>query len=169
MVNPVRVFKHLFMPDWLVRLRFNQRAMQQIESAIAQSEKAHGGEIRFAVEANLSLRDLLANRSARERALDVFSGLRIWDTEQNNGVLIYLLLADHDVEIVADRGINSQVSADEWEQIAQMMESHCRAGEFTTAVLAAIEAISHVLMRHYPATGREVNELSNEPVVISSK
>jgi len=169
MVNITRLIKHLLLPDWLVRVRFKQRNMQQIESAIASSEKAHDGEIRFAVEASLSIRELLANRTARDRALEVFSSLRIWDTEHNNGVLIYFLLADKDFEIIADRGINITVDAREWQDIAEIMEQHCRGGDFVGAVLFGIDAIPRLQMRHFPHTGTTTDELSNEPVIVSGK
>lgn len=169
MVNITRLIKHLFLPDWLVRVRFKQRNLQQIESAIAASEKAHDGEIRFAVEASLSLKDLRANRTARDRALDVFASLRVWDTDHNNGVLIYFLLADHDFEIIADRGINAVVAAKEWQDIAQIMQQHCRGGDFVGAVLFGIEAVTQLQMRHFPYTGTTANELSNEPVIVGNK
>lgn len=169
MVNITRLIKHLFLPDWRVRVRFKPRNMQQIESAIVSSEKAHDGEIRFAVEASLSLKDLWAGCTARDRALDVFSQLRMWDTEHNNGVLIYFLLADHDFEIIADRGMNAKVAPSEWQLIAQTMEQHCRDGDFTGAVLSGIEAVTQLQMRHFPLTGTTADELSNEPVIVCGK
>ena len=169
MVNNARLIKHLLLPDWLVQLRFKARNRQQIESAIVSSEKAHDGEIRFAVEASLSLKDLWAGRTARDRALDVFSQLRMWDTEHNNGVLIYFLLADHDFEIIADRGMNAKVTVSEWQVIAQTMEQHCRNGDLTGAVLVGIEAVTALQMRHFPYTGTTADELSNEPVIVSGR
>lgn len=165
MVNPIRILKHLFMPAWVVRLKFDEPALQQISAAIAATEQVHDGEIRFAVEAALPLADLLAGHDATERAVEVFSRLRIWDTEHNNGVLIYLLLADRDVEIVADRGIYRKVDAREWENIAQLMERHCREGDYVTAVMSGVSAVSRLLAQHYPDHAKAVNELPDEPVV----
>ena len=124
----------------------------------------HRGEIRFAVEDALDGPALLAGQSARERALEVFSQLRVWDTEENNGVLIYLLLADHDIEIVADRGINARVAQDDWEGICRDMEQALRRGEFEKAVVTGIEEASQLLARHFPPRPGDRNELSDRPV-----
>ena len=166
MVNITRLIKHLFLPDWLVRVRFKKHHMQQIASAITESEKMHDGEIRFAVEASLPLADLLKNRSARDRALDVFSNLRIWDTEHNNGVLIYFLLADHDFEIIVDRGFNAKVDARVWPVIAQSMEQHCKDGDYAGAALVGILTITQLQTQYFPNTGKKINELSDEPVIV---
>jgi uncharacterized membrane protein len=126
----------------------------------------HNGQIRFAVEAALDIRPLLCNQSARARAIDVFSFLRVWDTEHNNGVLVYLLLADRDVEIVADRGISRHVVPEEWEQICRNMERSFREGRFEEGVLAGIRAVSAHLTRHHPGQGKRQNELPDAPVVL---
>jgi uncharacterized membrane protein len=138
--------------------------MAAIEQAVARSEATHRGEIRFAVEDALDGAALFAGQSARERALEVFSLLRVWDTEENNGVLIYLLVGDHDIEIVADRGINAKVTAAEWEGICRTMEAGLRRGEFGPAVVAGIEEISRLLARHYPPRQGDRNELPDKPV-----
>lgn len=166
MVNLKRLVKHLFLPDWLVRVRFKKHQMQQIAEAIASSEKLHDGEIRFAVEASLPLADLLRNCSARERGLAVFSKLGIWDTEQNNGVLIYFLLADHDFEIIVDRGFNAKVDPRVWQAIAQSMEQHCKQGDFGGAVLVGILTITQLMTRYFPDTGKSRNELPDQPVIV---
>lgn len=166
MVNITRLIKHLFVPDWLVRVRFKKYPMQQIAVAIAESEKMHDGEIRFAVEASLPLADLLKNRSARDRALDVFSNLRIWDTEQNNGVLIYFLLADHDFEIIVDRGFNAKVDPRVWQAIAESMEKHCKDGDYAGAALVGILTITQLQTRYFPNSGKKTNELPDEPVIL---
>src|SRR5215216_1831269 len=119
-----RIGRHLLEHNWRARRIFTPEVLVAIEAAIKASEATHSGQIRFVVEGALDGAPLFRNQSARERALDVFSRLRIWDTEHNNGVLIYLLLADRDFEIVADRGINANVSAADWEQICRRMESH---------------------------------------------
>jgi uncharacterized membrane protein len=140
--------------------------MRAIEEAIRASEATHHGQIRFAVEAALDVLPLLRNQSARGRAIDVFSLLRVWDTEHNNGVLIYLLLADRDVEIVADRGISSRVGQDQWERICREMEHAFREGRFEEGVLAGIRAVSAHLARYYPGQDKRRNELPDSPVVL---
>lgn len=138
--------------------------LRVVEKAIAESEQRHGGEIRFAVEAALDPVALFRNVTPRERALEVFSELRVWDTEQNNGVLLYLLLADRDVEIVADRGFNAKVGAAEWESVCATMEASLRAGRYEPAVLEGLARISALVAKHYPARAAEPDELPNRPV-----
>lgn len=164
-MNCKRIFKHLLTPAWRIRSALPAQALRSIEAAIRNNETTHSGQIRFAVEAALDLSPILRNVTARERALDIFSDLRVWDTEHNNGVLIYLLLADHDVEIVADRGIHAQVGADEWERICRAMETHFRAHRFEQGVLEGIHAISVHLARHFPG-GEHRNELPDKPVLL---
>lgn len=149
-----------------VRRAFPPAAMTAIEQAIARSETRHRGEVRFAVEAALDVPGLIAGQPARERALEVFSQLGVWDTEENNGVLIYLLLADRDVEIVADRGINALAGPAEWEAICRTMEAALRRGEFEHAVLGAIEAATLLLARHFPPRAGDRDELANRPVTV---
>jgi len=161
-----RLLRHLLTPPWRVRLAFPPRTLHAIEAAIRECEKTHAGEIRFAVESDLHLFALLRGLSARARALDVFSQLRVWDTEHNNGVLIYLLLADHDVEIVADRGVHAHVGAEGWEKICRDMEALFREGKFEEGVLHGIRAVGAHLTRHYPAQGKGRNELEDKPVVL---
>ncbi len=165
-MNPGRILRHLFSPPWRVQRAFPARALGAIEAAIRQSEKNHSGEIRFAVEATLDVLPLLRGQSARERAIDVFSRLRVWDTEQNNGVLIYLLLADHDVEILADRGIHARVGAPEWERICREMEQCFREGRFEEGVVTGIRAVDAHLARHFPRSGKSPNELPDAPLVL---
>lgn len=161
-----RLFRHLASPPWRVRTAFPARTMHAVQSAIRVAEATHYGQIRFAVEAALDVLPLLRNQSARGRAIDVFSLLRVWDTEHNNGVLIYLLLADRDVEIVADRGIASRVAPEEWERICREMERAFRDSRFEEGVLAGIRAVSAHLVRHYPGEGKSRNELPDAPVVL---
>ncbi|HKB83789.1 MAG TPA: TPM domain-containing protein, partial [Burkholderiales bacterium] len=131
-----------------------------------QSEARHGGQIRFAVEHALDTTSLLRGLTARERALDVFSALKVWDTEHNNGVLIYLLLADRNVEIIADRGIHGRVGSDGWEGICREMESAFREKNFEQGVLRGIERVSGLLKSHFPGGRRGPNELPDKPVVL---
>jgi len=164
--NLQRLLRHLLSPPWRVKQVFPARAMHAIEAAIRDSETRHEGEIRFAVEAALDPAPLLGRQSARQRAIDVFSQLRIWDTERNNGVLVYLLLADRDVEIVADRGIHALIGTEEWERICAAMEQAFRHGRFEEGVIAGIRAVSEHLVKHYPRQGYNPNELPNAPVVL---
>jgi len=162
----VRILRHLFMPYWLVRRHFPCQVLANIERAIDESEASHGGEIRFAVEAALDFLPLMRGQQARERALEVFSQLRVWDTEHNTGVLIYLLLADRDVEIVADRGIHALVGEAQWQRICGMMEEEFRLGRFEQGVLAGIGEISALLAQHFPAAAGNPDELPDKPVVL---
>jgi uncharacterized membrane protein len=151
---------------WRVRKIFSPRVLASIEQAIKASEARHAGQIRFVVEGALDGAPLLRNQSARARALDVFSHLRIWDTAHNNGVLIYLLLADREVEILADRGIDALVGPAEWQKICAMMEVEFGKGNFEAGVLAGIEAVTRHLAKHFPKHGAGSNELPDAPVVI---
>ncbi|MCW5622326.1 MAG: TPM domain-containing protein [Burkholderiales bacterium] len=165
-MNLARILKHLFTGPGSVRRVLTPEALAHIEAAIRASEATHRGELRFAAEGALDVPELLRGVGARERAVQVFSDLRVWDTEENNGVLIYLLLAEHDFEIVGDRGIHVHVGAAGWEAIALRMEERFRAGEFERGVLEGMEAITEALRRHFPAQGPNANELPDRPVII---
>ncbi len=145
---------------------FPKDSMRAIEKAIATSEKTHLGEICFVVESNLDVFDIFRKKSAKRRAIEVFSKFQVWDTAQNNGVLIYLLLADHDFEILADRGIHAHVGSEGWEQISYEMERHFRKGDFELGVLHGIAKITEHLDMHFPSDSEDINELSNAPIVI---
>lgn len=166
MIMIKRIFRHLCMTPLHLKRRFSKTIMTHIEQAITTSEAMHAGEIRFAVELNLSISDLLIKKSGRERAFEVFSELRVWDTEYNNGVLIYLLLADHDFEIVADRGICRHVGEAGWQRISHEMERYFKAGHFEDGVLYGIHEIGVLLAQHYPANIKTQNVLPNAPVFI---
>lgn len=161
-----RLVKHLTAARWQAMRRFPKRSMKVIEAAISSSEMRHMGELRFVVEAGLDWPELFSGVTSRERALDVFSSLHVWDTEHNSGVLIYLLLADHKVEIVADRGINARVDRAEWIRICHDMEYKFRMGDFENGVLAGISAISALLQQHYPAQEYKPNELPDRPAIL---
>jgi uncharacterized membrane protein len=161
-----RIGRHLLQHHWRARKIFTPKVLGAIEAAITASEASHSGQIRFVVEGALDGAPLFRNQSARERALDLFSSLRIWDTAHNNGVLIYLLLADRDFEIVADRGIDASVGAAGWEKICGEMEAGFRAGHFERGVIAGIEAVSRLLAQHFPAQPGGRNELPDAPVVM---
>jgi uncharacterized membrane protein YgcG len=161
-----RVLRHVLSPPWRSRTAFPPATLQAIERAIQSSEASHRGQIRFAVETALELLPLLRGVTARERALEVFSALRVWDTEHNNGVLIYVLLADRDVEILADRGLHARLGAADLERICRAMEQAFRAGRFQEGVVAGIEALGSYLARHFPREAPGPNELPDQPVVL---
>jgi uncharacterized membrane protein YgcG len=165
-MNFKRIMRHLSMGRAAVRRVFPPRVLNVIEQAIRATETRHAGQIRFAVEASLELAPLLAGQTAQQRAIEVFSTLRVWDTEHNNGVLIYLLLADHDVEIIADRGIHVRLGQEVWEAICREMEAAFRAGHFEDGVLAGIHAVGEHLSRHFPARNGKSNEMPDRPVVL---
>ncbi len=165
-MNFKRIMKHLSSGRAAIRRAFPHSTLDAIERAIRETEAQHNGQIRFAVEAALELAPLQAGQSARERAVEVFSQLRIWDTEHNNGVLIYLLLADRDVEIVADRGVHARVGQEAWETICQEMEAAFRNGKYEEGVLTGIRSLGRHLAQHYPRAGEKVNELPDRPVLM---
>ncbi|RQQ49018.1 TPM domain-containing protein [Burkholderia stagnalis] len=161
-----RLLRHLLMTRWRVNAAFPRRSLRAIERAVHVSHDAHVGQVRFAVEGALHTNTLLKGTSARARAIDIFSQLRIWDTEHNNGVLIYLLLADRDVEIVADRGIHAKVDSGEWEAICRVMEADFRRGDYQLGVLRGIELVTELLRKHFPVSRPPVDEFPSSPIVM---
>ena len=161
-----RIGKHLVEHRWRVRRIFSPEVLALIEQAIKAGETAHSGQVRFVVEGALDGATLFRDQSPRDRALDIFSQLRIWDTAHNNGVLIYLLLADRDVEIVADRGIDAKVGAAAWETICRSMQADFKADNFAGGVIKGIQAVSQQLATHFPRRGAGPNELPDAPVVL---
>jgi uncharacterized membrane protein len=136
--------------------------------AIRDSERGHRGEIRFAVESALDWPRLWRGVTPAQRALEVFASLHVWDTEENNGVLIYLLLADRHVEIVADRGIDRRVGRAAWEKICRDMETDFRHNDFEMGLIRGIRAVGQHLARHYAGADSQGNELPNKPVILKS-
>jgi uncharacterized membrane protein len=161
-----RIGKHLLAHHWQARRIFPPAILAVIEQAIKAGEATHSGQIRFVVEGALDGAPLLRNQSARERALDIFSQLRIWDTAHNNGVLIYLLLADRNVEIIADRGIDAKVGPAGWAKICNGMEADFKAGNLVSGVIKGIAEVSRQLALYFPKHGAGRNELPDAPVVI---
>lgn len=161
-----RLIRHLLLPDWWRRRRLHAAALQRIRAAVAEAESGRGGELRVAIEASLELAALLRGTSARARALEVFASLEVWDTEENNGVLLYVLLADRDVEIVVDRGIARRVAQAEWEAICQDMEALFRAGRHEEALLTGVRQIGALLAVIYPVGGEAANQLPDSPVLL---
>ena len=161
-----RIGKHLLANRSRVQAAFPPNVLSAIEQAIKASETHHSGQIRFVVEGALDGAPLFRGQTARERALDIFADLRIWDTEHNNGVLIYLLLADRNVEIVADRGINNRVKDSDWQSICRDMEAQFRDGKYERGAILGIEGVTQHLAEHFPKHGKNTNELPDAPVVI---
>ena len=165
-MNIKRILKHLSFSRAAMRRAFPPASLKRIEHAIAEMEQTHAGQIRFAVESALEIRPLFDGQTARERAIEVFSHLRVWDTEHNNGVLVYLLLADRDVEIIADRGVHAKLGQSTWEAVCRDMEAAFRRGQFEEGVIDGIRSVGTHLARHYPHTGTKINELPDKPVLI---
>ena len=161
-----RAIRHVLTDQWSVRRAFPPAAMRAIREKIGEQEKRHGGEVRFAVEASLPVPQLWRGQDARSRAVELFGQLRVWDTEHNSGVLIYLLLADQRVEIVADRGIHHKVGDTVWKAICGEMQRAFAGGRFEQGVGLGVAAISDLLAAHYPPPEDDSNELPNEPVVL---
>ncbi len=151
----MRWLRHIFAPS--AQRRFPAACMDAIAAAVTASERSHTGQIMVAVEADLPLEALWRGHSARQRAEQAFAQLRTWDTEANNGVLIYLLLAEHAIEVVADRGLRSRVPEECWAEVCRRMQQFLREGQHEAAVLAGIEAVTELLAEHFrPRTVRSM-------------
>lgn len=162
-----RVLRHLAMTPWRQRRHFGPAVLAAIERAVAACEQQHAGEIRVAIEAALSPLAVLRGQTPRQRAQQVFADLGVWDTEHNNGVLIYVLLADRDVEIVADRGVgDARVPAAQWQDCCRLIESEFRAGRYEQGLIAGIRACADVLGRYPPPRPDYGNELPDTPVLL---
>ncbi len=167
MAGGSRYWRHIVSDHHTVRRIFSAAALARIEHAIAESEKTHGGQVVFAVEAALPLARIHHEITPRQRALEVFGLLRVWDTEHNNGVLIYLLLADHDVEIVADRGVANASGDAPWRAICADIERACAADRYVDGVIGGIHATAAVIAQRFPYDPSSVrNELPDKPVVL---
>jgi len=145
---------------------FPPDVMQEIQHAIAEGERHHDGEICFAVEARLPLHSLVAGHGARARAEDLFAQLRVWDTSRKTGVLLYVLLAERAIEIVADRGAAQRLPGPAWDVVAQVMRKHFQQDDWRGGALAGIKAMNALLTRHIPATPGHTNELPDQPIVL---
>jgi uncharacterized membrane protein len=161
-----RIVRHLAIPRWLARRVFPDAALDRIAQAVGRSESLHDGELRVVLEAGLGLADLVRGVTPRERAAQVFAAQRVWDTERNSGVLLYLQLVDRDIEIVADRGIAAQVPQATWDAICGRMEAAFRAGRFEQGVLDGIRDITDLLARHFPPRRLNPDELPDRPALL---
>lgn len=165
-MNTGRFLRHLFASRWLTRRRFTDAVDSAIESAIRTAEARTSGEIRFVIETALDPHVAARGHAPRGRALEVFSQFRVWDTELRNGVLIYVLVADRDVEILADRGAAAVIPAADWEAAARRMEAEFRAGRFREGAVAGVEAVGGLLEKHFPARAVNRDELPNQPTLL---
>lgn len=167
----VRIFKHRWQSDAAVQRAVPPELLQKLAAQVAHSEAGHSGEIRIYVEASLPLSYLWQSASmahiTRERALAMFGKLRVWDTAQNNGVLIYLLLAERRIEIVADRGLNERVAPDTWPRLVQTMRAAFKAGDYDGGLMQAVQEVSSLLERHFKLQPGQANpnELPDTPLL----
>jgi uncharacterized membrane protein len=162
----IRLLKHILRPGWFVRRVFTRADLSAVGDAIAACEKSHRGELRFVVEGPMPLSVLWRSLSPRARAVELFSTLRIWDTEENSGILIYVQLVDRNVEILADRGIAARVPQAEWDATCRAMEASFRLGEWRRGALQAVTSAGELLASHFPAGASNPNELPDQPLVL---
>jgi uncharacterized membrane protein len=175
MLNKLKtIIKHLWLDASDSERAIPPDMLQRLAKRVAASEGRHTGQIRIYVEAALPMSYLWRMGKSspmkaliRQRAVMLFGKLRLWDTEHNNGVLIYLQLAEHAIEIVADRGVDRQVTAQDWQAMAERMSAAFRAGQFEDGLTQAIGEMSSVLVAHFPsaAGGKPLNEQPDEPVL----
>ena len=162
-----RILTHLWLDESDTHRAMPAEMLARLAALVAANELRHSGELRIFVEAGLPASYLWRGAPARERAMTLFGKLRVWDTEHNNGVLIYLLLADKAIEVVADRGLNPHVSAAQWRALTDKLGTALHEGRFEDGLIQALEALSAVLVAHFPLrTGSaNANELPDHPVL----
>jgi uncharacterized membrane protein len=165
-MKPIRLFRHLLLPDWWLRRVFARGDLVAIGEAIAASENSHRGELRFVVEASMPLASLWRDVTPRARAVDLFSTLRVWDTAENSGILIYVQLVERRVEILADRGIAARVPQAEWDAICRGMERSFAAGQWRQGAVQAVTRAGELLAAHFPAGASNPNELPDRPLML---
>ncbi len=152
-----RILKHRWLDETDVARALDAPALARLEQQVASSEAQHSGEIRLCVEAGLPLSYLWRHATARQRAVTMFGKLRVWDTEHNNGVLIYLLLAERAIEIVADRGLARHVPQAQWDGLLREMQAAFRARRFEEGLAQAISATHALLLQHFPLAQGQAN------------
>ncbi|MGZ3158881.1 MAG: TPM domain-containing protein [Burkholderiaceae bacterium] len=166
MKKMTRLMRHLTTTRATGRHTFPAHTLKAIQTAIAQGEAQHRAEIRLIVEPALTLRDVMSDLAPRERARELFAHHRIWDTEENCGILIYINLADHKVEIIADRAVGRALPATDWQAVCQTMTQGFARGDFHDSAVAALSELNALLKTHFPANGLPLNELPNRPLVL---
>lgn len=160
-----RWIRHIF-GQFSPALRRMRSELGDIEQAISVSESQHTGQICFAIEPGLTVSELWKGVASRQRAEQVFSHLGVWNTEHNNGVLIYLLLADRKIEIVADRGIARMVTPEQWTEICHLIEAQCRKGKIAAGIVQGVEQVGSYLHEFFPGAPSSADSLSNRPVIV---
>ena len=162
-----RILRHRWFDEADTRRAVAPEVLERLGRRVAASERRHSGEVRIYVEGGLPMSYLWQDRTPLERAVAMFSKLGVWDTAQNNGVLIYLLLAERAIEIVADRGLNAHVNPQEWKEIVGRMSTAFRDGRFEDGLTQALEEVSALLVQHFPLEegADNPNELPDEPVL----
>ena len=163
----LRILRHRWIDETAARRALDDAALARLAERVRHSETRHSGELRLCVEAGLPWSYLWRRAPPRERALAMFGKLRVWDTEHNNGVLIYLLLAEHAIEIVADRGLARYVAPEQWARLTHTMSAAFKAGRFEDGLGEAIDAVEQLLVQHFPlaAGAANPNELPDSPFV----
>jgi uncharacterized membrane protein len=162
-----RLQMNLFDGWFQIHRRFPPELLDDMAAAIADGEHTHLGEVRFAVESRLPLQAVWMGLDASTRARQVFGQLGVWDTEHNCGVLVYVLMAEHRIEIVADRGIARRVAPEEWAAICAGMREHFAAGQWRAGALHGITEVHALLAEHFPGHGRaRPDELPDRPVLL---
>lgn len=164
--NLSRWWQNLTTTRLSLRRSFPPATLTAIDSAIYESEKRHSAEIRVAIETSLNPRELWHDLQPSARAREVFAELGVWDTAANNGVLVYLLLAERHIEIIADRGFAGRVGDADWRAVCAAAEAEFREGRFEAGMLAAVERISALVTPHFPGGDRNPNELANRPMLL---
>jgi uncharacterized membrane protein len=153
----LRILKHRWTDETDAARALGPEALLRLEQRVEMSERRHSGEIRLCVEAGLPLSYLWRDATPRQRAVTMFGKLRVWDTEQNNGVLIYLLLAEHAIEVVADRGLARAVPPETWQQLVAGMREAFRAGRFEDGLAQAVDRVDALLVAHFPLAAGQAN------------
>jgi hypothetical protein len=160
-----RLLRHLMTPQWWVLRAFDGATLDAIEQAVATAEQGHHGELRFVVEGLLPLGHLIGGATARERAAELFAKLRVWDTERNSGILIYIQMADRCVEILADRGISARVPQEDWDELCRILERSFAAGDYRDGAVSVIGRAGRLLVEQFP-TADNPDEMPDRPMVV---
>ncbi|TCS36218.1 TLP18.3/Psb32/MOLO-1 phosphatase superfamily protein [Paucimonas lemoignei] len=161
-----RFFRHVLTTRVTAQKAFPPQALHDIQAAIASGEKLHRAEIRLIIEPALPITDMLQGAHSRARARELFTLYRVWDTEDNCGVLVYINLADHKVEIIADRASGRALQPNDWKEICRRMTEGFSHGEYGPSVLAALDLLNRLLQQHFPGQGDNLNELSDRPLIV---
>ena len=161
-----RIVRHAATTHRAASKRFAPDALARLQTTITEGEKTHRGEVRLIVEAALPLRKIRRGMSTRQRTIDLFGTFRVWDTEENNGVLLYVNVADRKVELIADRAASRAVPDATWQRICSALQEAFKRGEFEAGTAAAIAAINAELAAHFPTSGAKINSLPDAPVML---